>query len=210
MLQRARRHLAGTRRLLIRHRRALAALLAAGAVGAGLLVVAPPPPPSTDVVVASHDLRAGRSVTGHDLTTVAMPAELTPRGARSDPAGLVGRVLTGPVRSGEPITDVRVLGDPLLAGYGPGRVALPVRMGDAAAVSLLRAGDRIDVLAIDPATGGTAVVVAAAVPVITVPAIPEGAAEPAGGLVLLAVSDAAARRISTASVVGPLTFVLTR
>ena len=64
----------------------------------------------------------------------------------------MGRTLAAPLREGEPVTDVRVVAEGLLAGY-PSLVAAPVRIADAGAVRLLRVGDRVDVVATDPANG---------------------------------------------------------
>jgi hypothetical protein len=71
---------------------------------------------------------------------------------------VVGRALAGPIRSGEPITDVRLDGDRLAAGTagtplappGDGLVAMPVRFADVQAAALLRAGEHVDVLAATP------------------------------------------------------------
>jgi len=84
-------------------------------------------------------------------------------------------VLAGPVRRGEPLTDVRLVGPSLLASV-PGAVAVPVRLADSGAAALLRQGDRIDVLASPgstapgaPQPAGVARVVAANVLVLAVP-----------------------------------------
>ena len=58
-------------------------------------------------------------------------------------------MLAGPVRAGEPLTDVRLVGASLAAAY-PGAVAVPVRLPDAGMAALLRVGDRIDLVAADP------------------------------------------------------------
>jgi len=79
----------------------------------------------------------------------------------------VGRTLAGPVRAGEPVTDVRLIAPSLVSGY-PGRVALPVRVADADAVALLRVGDRVSLVAADPRRG-TASYVAVDVPVLALP-----------------------------------------
>ena len=85
---------------------------------------------------------------------------------------------------GNMITDLRLVGAPLAGQYGPDVVAAPVRLADADAVSLLRPGDRVDVIAAGsgspepdgdtPASGGgvgvVATVLAADVPVVTIPA----------------------------------------
>ncbi len=58
------------------------------------------------------------------------------------------------MRAGETITDVRLVGPALLAGYGDQLVAAPVRIADAGSAALLQPGDVIDVLAAD-GVGGT-------------------------------------------------------
>ena len=54
---------------------------------------------------------------------------------------------------GATITDVRLVGPALLAGYGGRLVAAPVRIADAGSARLLQPGDVIDVLAADGASG---------------------------------------------------------
>ena len=62
-----------------------------------------------------------------------------------------GRVLAGPMRAGEVVSDLRLVGPALLEGYtstpGVTVLATPVRIADAGAVRPARPGDRIDVLA---------------------------------------------------------------
>ncbi|MFB4311257.1 SAF domain-containing protein [Actinomadura sp. GTD37] len=128
---------------LARLRRPLAALFAAAAAGLVLLALRPGPPPSVRVLAAARDLPAGKRLAPSDLQRVALPPSAVPAGALREGAG---RVLAGPMRRGESLTDARVIGDALLQGYGPDTVAAPVRITDPAAVRLLRPGDRIDVL----------------------------------------------------------------
>ena len=86
-----------------------------------------------------------------DLATVGFAAGTAPEALADDP---VGRVLAAPLRAGEPVTDVRLVGP---ADRGPTRlVAVPVRLPDPGMVALLRVGDRIDLLATDPRGGGAA------------------------------------------------------
>jgi len=129
---------------LTRLRRPLASLFAAAAAGLALLALRPSPPASAPVLAAAHDLPAGKTLASSDLRPVDLPPSAVPSGALHGSA--VGRVLAGPMRKGEPLTDARVLGDALLQGYAPGTVATPVRITDPAAVRLLHPGDRIDVL----------------------------------------------------------------
>ncbi|TDD80311.1 flagellar biosynthesis protein FlgA, partial [Actinomadura darangshiensis] len=128
---------------LTRLRRPLSALFAAAAAGLALLSLRPGPPASVRVLAAARDLPAGTALTPSDLRHVNLPPAAVPSGALH--ANTTGRVLAGPMRQGEPLTDARIIGDTLLRGYGPGTVATPVRMADADAARLLHPGDRIDV-----------------------------------------------------------------
>ncbi|MDQ0713984.1 hypothetical protein QFZ55_003436 [Streptomyces luteogriseus] len=80
-----------------------------------------------------------------------------------------------------------------------GSVTAPVRISDAAAVRLLRPGDRVDVIAAEAAVpGGDARVVARGARVTKVPEPVEGAGE-SGALVVLSVPRATAARLAGAS-----------
>jgi pilus assembly protein CpaB len=164
------------RRTLLWHRRSVAALLAAGSVGAGLLALAPPEPATVLVLRAAADLPAGTTLDAAHVEPVSMPVDLVPDGALHHPPDVAQRVLAGPVRRGEPLTDARLVAPGLLRGLPTGTVAAPVRIADPAAVDLLRAGDVIDVLAADAGPDGArpqraprAQVVARGVRVLTVP-----------------------------------------
>lgn len=162
---------------------------------AGLRAVVPPPVETTQVLVAAHDVPAGTVLTASDLTTAAVPPELVPGGV-PDLSDAVGRTTTGPVRRGEPLTDARLMGPSLVAGY-PGRTAVPVRISDPGAVGLLRAGDRVDLVATDPGTGAVDQV-ADDVPVLVIPA--PGEDYPGGGrLIVVAVDPANTQAVAAAS-----------
>lgn len=136
-------------RALAARRRLLAAGLAAAAVAFALTAVRPAPPPTARVLAAANDLAAGVRLDRTHLTTVALPSGAVPDGALRARQDAAGRLLATPMRAGEPLTDVRLVGPALLAGYGPDTVAAPVRVADAGVVRLLRPGDRVDVLAAD-------------------------------------------------------------
>lgn len=179
-----------------RHRSVLSSLLAAAAVAAALPVLAPASAPSVQLVTATRDLRSGAALTRDDVRTSRFPQAVAPQGAITSPAEVVGRVLAAPVREGEPLTDVRLLGAALLA-RGRGTVATPVRLADPAAAGLLQPGDRVDVLAVrTDQPSGTAITVATALEVLSVPA--EADAE--GALVVLAATPATAARLAAAAV----------
>jgi pilus assembly protein CpaB len=86
-------------------------------------------------------------------------------------------------------------------------VAAPVRLADLAVAGLVRTGDRVDVLAA-PLDAEQAEVVAAGA---LVPAAPGSEqADPAAGLLLLAVDAATAARLAAAATTATLTVSLPR
>lgn len=195
-----------TRRALLARRRLLAALCAGLAVAAALQAVAAPPQPRATVLVAAHDLAAGARLGADDLATRGFASGTAPAGTLTATQAL-GRTTVGPVRAGEPLTDVRVLGRPLLDALGDA-VAAPVRIADPAAVSLLEVGDRIDVLAADPQGGGARVVVSDA-PVLALPGRgASGTDLVSGALVVVAVPPEVARDLAAAGVDSVLSLTL--
>ncbi|MEV5428545.1 hypothetical protein [Streptomyces sp. NPDC052701] len=87
-------------------------------------------------------------------------------------------------------------------------VTAPVRIADAAAVRLLRPGDRVDVIAAEEAvTGGTARVVARGARVTRVPE-PLGDASGSGALVVLSVPRSTAADLAGASTTARLAVTL--
>jgi Flp pilus assembly protein CpaB len=195
------------RRAVLRRRRLLAALLTGVAAVAALRATAPPPEPTVPVLVAAHDLTAGARVTDADLATVEFRPGSEPDGLVEDPTG---RTLATSVRRGEPVTDVRLLGPSLTDGH-PGMVATPVRIPDAAMASLLRVGDRVDVLAADPQGGPTTALAASAL-VLALPRPVDDAVADAlpGRLVVLGLAADEVSGVAGASVTHYLTVAYAR
>jgi len=173
-----------------------------------------PAPSTVPVVVAGTDLTAGTVLTTELLGAALLPADVAPAGTAADPDALAGQVLASPVRAGEPLTDVRLVGPGLWSQVPDGQVAAPVRLADLAVATLLRAGDRVDVLA---ATGGgiggaidggspAVDVVAEDALVLTAPVT--GTEE--AGLLVLAVDPDTARLLAAAGAAGSLTVTLGR
>ena len=184
------------RRAVLARRRLLAALLTAVAVAAGIHAAASPPPSAVPVRVAARDLPAGAVLEAGDLRTVGFAPGSVPDGLADDAAG---RTLAAPLRSGEPVTDLRLVGPALTDGY-PGLAAVPVRLPDAGMVDLLRVGDRVDLVSADP-QGGGASVVATGVPVLAIP-VPTDASGTGltGRLVVIGAEPADVARIADAAV----------
>ena len=190
------------RRGALRRRRSLAALCAVGAVLAGLRAVAPPPPATVDVVVAARDLPAGTVLEAADLEHARLPPDAAPDALATSPEGAA---LAAPLRRGEPVTDVRLVG-PDLTATDPDRVALPVRVSDADQVALLTAGDRIDLLATDPQARTTSTIAQDAV-VLAVPGVPAtGSGGLTGRIVVVGTDPAEVEDVTSAAVVAFVTY----
>jgi Flp pilus assembly protein CpaB len=185
------------RRAVLARRRLLAGLLTAVAVAAGLHAARAAPPPEVQVLVAARDLPAGTVIAAGDVRRAAFAPGSVPEGVARAPAG---RTLAAPLRAGEPLTDVRLVGPALTDGY-PGLVAVPVRLPDAGMAGLLRVGDRIDLVSADP-QGRSAETIAADVPVLALPDTPTevGAAGLTGRLVVVGAHSGEVARIADASV----------
>ncbi len=189
------------------HRRLLASLAAAAAVYFTVAAVSPDPPPTIPVLAAARDLPGGAVPGPGDLRTVRLPPNAVPRGAVRPGTPLGSRMLSGPVRAGEPLTDARFVA-PGLVRRAPGdAVAYPVRIEDAEAVALLRVGDRVDVLAASATARRGAARVASGVPVLALPVPTSGASR--GALVVLSVVPETAADLAQAAVNSRLSLALT-
>jgi Flp pilus assembly protein CpaB len=166
------------------------------------------------VLTAARDIPGGTVVRAADLEPVPFDPATVPTGVLESAGRAVGRTTAGPVRAGEPITDVRLLSGSLVAGY-PGTVAVPLRIGDPGAVGLLRVGDRIDVVAADPQGAREPVIVAADVPVVALPraretGVASGLGTAPGGLLVVAVPESTAPEVAAAGVAAFLSVVIRR
>jgi pilus assembly protein CpaB len=188
-------------------RRVVAGLLAAAALWFAVQpdadVAETEVPDLAPVAVAATDLVPGTILTTGNVRSADFPAALVPAGAGVS-EDVVGHVVAGAVRAGEPITDARLVGAGLTAHLPEGQVAAPVRLADLAVAALARAGDRVDVLAALP-DGTPADVVAADALVL---AAPGRDTDDAAGLLLLAVDQATAARLAAASATAALTVTL--
>lgn len=195
--RRPRRPWSSFRRAVLWHRRKLAVLAVLAAVLTGLAAAAPEGPTTLSVVRAVTGLPGGVRLGADDLEVADVVAADAPEGAARDPADLVGRTLAAPVARGQVLTELAVVS----ARASPGRVLAPLRLSDAEAAALLRAGDVVDVLAADPQSE-QAFVAGRAVRVVTVPAPadPGSGADPAGALVLVEVDAETARVLARAAV----------
>ncbi|MFF0248204.1 flagellar biosynthesis protein FlgA [Streptosporangium sandarakinum] len=192
------------RRLLGRYHR-LAATAVAALAAACAVVALRPETASVTVLVAAKNLSGG-VLTARDVTTAAFRPGTVPDGALRPGVPVAGKVLAGPARRGEPITDVRLLGPGLLAAHGPGTVATPVRVADSEAARLLSPGDIVNVLAASATWEGAvpARVVAEGVTVLA----GLGDRSDHGALVVLATTAEQAVRLASAQAGGHLSITI--
>jgi Flp pilus assembly protein CpaB len=208
------------RRAATWHRRLLVAGLLAASVAFAIEAVSPPPPRTESVLVAAKDLAGGTRLRPDDVRLKDVAPASLPDGAVRTRTFAAGRTLDAPVRKGEVLTDVRLVGQSFLDSYGDGLVAAPVRIADAASVQLVRAGDIVDVLAAglnangsaNGSATGAARLVAAATPVLTIPPVSEGPLGStdigSGALVVVVTSSETAARLAAAAVTDRLSLVI--
>lgn len=195
------------RRQVLRRRRLIAVLLVGVAVAASLRTLAPPPPATTPLLVAARDLPAGRVLRAGDLVERRVAPDVVPDGAVGEPTG---RMLAAPLRGGEAVTDVRLVGSGLARAQEDGATVVPIRLADAGQAALLTVGDRIDLLATDP-QAGTTEDLALDVSVVALPD-PADAGDGAlpGRLVVVSLASTDVRRVTAASVAAYVTYTWRR
>ena len=193
-------------RLALRHRRPLAALFAGLAVLLALGAMRAEPPGRT-VVVTSRDLASATVLADDDIRRVRLPMSAVPGGSASRADDVVGRTVAGPMRRGEVITDRRVVRADRMDGFPTGTVLATVRLADADALTNLRVGDRVDVVAVDPDGGSETEVVARGAEIVTLPSVDDDS----GGVpVGVATSENAALRLAERSLDARLSVLASR
>lgn len=176
-------------------RRALAALLIL--LAAVLALRDRPAGAGSSVVVATRDLAPGHVLVDDDLRTVQR--DFLPSGAVTGRGDAVGRTLAGAVRTGESLTDVRVVGPALaaVATGASGAISVPVRLADADVAELLHAGDSVDVVAVGEKHGTASVIARGAMVLAVPPGDPKRRSE--GRLVVVALPAEEASVVAAAS-----------
>ncbi|WP_140742884.1 SAF domain-containing protein [Pedococcus bigeumensis] len=140
-------------------RRGLAMTCAVGAAF-GVLAVARTGDsrPLVRVVVAVRPMAIGQIASPGSLREVWWPAELAPESRIHRLDEVLGRPMTVPLSPGEPLTRTRVTRGSMLAGQPVDSVAVHVSVPDHGAVSMVSAGDRVDLWGPDGAVARAVVV----------------------------------------------------
>lgn len=161
------------------------------------------------VVVAARDLAPGEPLTEADVRIAEFDPSSTPSGALTDIADATDHTVAGPVRAGEPLTDVRLLGSRLAGaalGTADARI-VPIRLTDAGVTDLLREGDTVDVLTVGSTEDQAARILATRSVVVLVS--PKDARERGSDrVVLIAMRPDDATTVAAASLVSSLTVTL--
>lgn len=195
-------------------RTVLARRLLAGALVVLAGVAALRPDPAGDrasVVVAVRDISPGTALSAADVALESRLATTLPDGASVDLTTALGATAAGPVRRGEVLTDVRLLGRRLTeATAGPDARLVPIHPADSALAELLRPGDVVDVVAASEAAGtepsAGSRVVASGGTVVMVSAGQKSTGE--DKVVLIALPTAAAQAVAGAALLEKVTLIL--
>ncbi|NKG20344.1 Flp pilus assembly protein CpaB [Paeniglutamicibacter terrestris] len=206
--------------LFAKYRRHLTAALAMVALALSLTVLAPATEEHVSVLVAARDLPVGSELHTEDLRTASIPRALIPSGGYGLGPPAAGSRLAIPVLAGSPVLQTMVIGPGLLAGLAPGSVAVPLRLDDEQTASLVRAGQRVDVVLTEGNGFETKLnsrVLARAVPILWTGAqlatdgqspwgVSSSTAE--GGLIVVGAGAEGAEELSTAAQRGRVSVVL--
>jgi Flp pilus assembly protein CpaB len=116
----------------------------AGAVVVGAL--SPDPPPTVGVVVTTHDIAAGSSLSASDLRVTSVAASLAPGSAYTHTAQAAGRTASAALAKGTVLNPGLVAGDTAADVAPAGRVVLAIPADDDPTLGLLGPGDHVDLL----------------------------------------------------------------
>jgi Flp pilus assembly protein CpaB len=184
--------------LFHRNQRLVTSLMAAAIVLLAITALRSGGPPTVGVWVAARDLAGGEPLHRSDVALEPLPRSAVPHGAITTHAPPVGQMLGAPVRRGEPLTDVRLLSPFLLAAAAsPRDLAVPVRVTDGpAALALVRAGERVTVIAANDTGVGAAGRVRTVVRAVPVLAVPSHASDSGMGLIIVAATPKQATELA--------------
>lgn len=105
---------------------------------------------SIAVVIAARDLTSGTTLRLEDTKTVHLPKRTLPTGALINVQQSEGKQTAGPIRSGEILTDYRLLSatSATAATGKPDAQLVPVALSDPLLADLLQEGNIVDVVAV--------------------------------------------------------------
>jgi Flp pilus assembly protein CpaB len=161
--------------------------------------------PTVDVVVASHDIDAGVTLSPDDLRVVSMPAPYAPPMAISSLSQAVGLVVASAVPQGEPLSSARTGRSVLAGAVGPGRLVVSATF--ASIPDGLTAADRVDAFATFGGARPYTELVGEDLRVLRIEPVDSGFDGDTGTVVTLDVDATAARLLLQADATGTLALV---
>lgn len=159
------------------------------------------------VVVAARDLAPGAQLTPGDVRMADFSPTTVPDGALGSADDVDGHTVAGPVRAGEPITDVRLLSSRLAESAidAPDARIVPVRLSDGGVTDLLRSGDTVDVLTVGEGDDDRVASVLASEAVVVLVSAKGPGQRNTDPVVLIAMSPTDATTVAAASLTSALT-----
>ena len=145
------------------------------------------------LVVAARPIAVGEIATRGSVREAWWPADLVPADSATSLSQVLGRPFSAPMGVGEPVTRARVTGNALLSGQPADAVAVHVTVPDPGVLSMVSAGDRIDLWGPDGPVARAVVVLRGDTtptadfgPTIGNPGASRGSAIEGGGLIVSA------------------------
>ncbi|KZF03805.1 MAG: SAF domain-containing protein [Rhodococcus sp. (in: high G+C Gram-positive bacteria)] len=159
------------------------------------------------IVVAARDLTPGVRLDTADVEYRNYDPSTVPDGTLSEFENVLTHTVAGPVRAGEPLTDVRLLSSRLAESVisEPDARVVPVRLSDAGVTELLRSGDTVDVLTVGEGDDDRVARVLATKAVVVLVSAESAQQRNADRVVLVAMSAEDATAVAAASLVSALT-----
>ncbi|MGL4305960.1 MAG: SAF domain-containing protein [Mycobacteriaceae bacterium] len=119
-------------------------------LAAALAIRGNPQSHTATVLIASRDLRPGEILKASDVQTTQRTASTIPKATLTSVDQLDGRTIASPIRAGEILTDVRIIGPRLASAAisAPEARIVPIHLSDPALTDLVHEGDIVDVLAV--------------------------------------------------------------
>lgn len=159
--------------------------------------------------MAAREIAGGERLVAADVATVELPTAAIPDKILTSADQAIGRIASAGVARGQVLTQLSVVSGTGQAASGS--VIMTITLADTAVLSLVRAGDRVDLIALSGQTG-RAGVVAASVRVVALPSSgssgPLGLAGGGGSWILVEVPVDAMTQLIEAMSVAKLTLAL--
>lgn len=160
---------------------------------------------TVDVVVASHDIDAGATLTADDLRVERMPEAFAPPGSVATVGAVVGSVSGSVVAEGEPVSTARLGRSVLASQVAAGRLVVSATFGSIP--DGLTTADRVDAFATFGGARPYTELVGEDLRVLRIEQVADGFGSERATVVTLDVDAAAARQLLQADATGTLALV---